>query len=555
MRNHGHALVEQKPGFKTQSHGQAVADQSKDFRRTANSQPHLIALQQEYGMEITIAHNTVESQTTAALLLLFAPPASSEKVAAFNLAQPAPYLSQVKTLVQHGDFHGKSRELLWLYPENLPAQRLLISGIGREKDESKLDGPFLQRVMANAVAACRRLGVKELCVPLAGALLDHFPTAQAAQLVAEAALLANYQFTHYKTKLEKNNPPLQSLTLLLNQTKEKEAAATGANAGQIIGAWTCRARDWQNTPPNDLSPARFAAIAQEHAAATKLTCEVWDEHKIREHKMGALLGVAQGSAQPPRFVILEKPASANEPTLVLVGKGVTFDSGGLAIKSLESMLEMKYDMSGAAVVLAAMCALAELEAPLHLVGLIPLVENMPSGAAQRPGDVVTTCNGKTIEVADTDAEGRLILADALAYASRFKPEAVIDVATLTGAMAYVLGDTAAGLFSNEPALAARIKQAAQQTGERVWELPLYPEFTQQLESEVADIRNVASKRGAGASKGAAFLASFAEGCKWAHLDIAAMASSTKATALTPKGGTGWGVRLLVEVCRQWREHV
>ncbi len=506
-------------------------------------------------MEITITHNALEAQTTSALLLLFAPPASPEKLAAFNLSQPTLYLALIKTLAQRGDFHGKSRELLWLYPENMSAQRLLVGGLGREKEENKIDGPFLQRVVANAVAACRRLGVKEICVPLSGALLDHFDAARAAQLVVEAALLGNYQFAHYKTGADKNYSPIQTLTLLLDEAKHEAAATAGANAGKILGTWTCRARDWQNTPANHLSPTRFSEIAQEHARAIKLSCEVWEEDKIREQKMGALLGVAQGSTQPPRFVVLEKSAAEQQPTIVLVGKGVTFDSGGLAIKSLESMLEMKYDMSGAAVVLAAMCALAELEAPLRLIGLIPLVENMPSGTAQRPGDVVTACNGKTIEVADTDAEGRLILADALAYASRFKPEAVIDIATLTGAMAYVLGDTAAGLFSNETALAERIKQAALQTGERVWELPLYPEFTHQLESEIADIRNVASRRGAGASKGAAFLASFVEGYKWAHLDIAAMASSTKPTALTPKGGTGWGVRLLVEVCRQWGRQV
>ncbi len=505
-------------------------------------------------MEITVTRNAVEEQKTSALLLLFAPPASPEKIAAFNLSQPASYLAKVKALVQRGDFHGKSKELLWLYPENAAAQRLLVAGIGREKEETNIDGPFLQRVIAHAVVSSRRLGVKELCVPLAGAMLEHFDPAPLARLVVEAALLANYQFTPYKTRIDKNCAALQSLTLLLENSKHEIAVKSGARAGKILGTWTCFARDLQNTPPNDLSPARFAELAQAQAANVKLSCEVWDEHKIREQKMGALLGVAQGSAQPPRFVILEKNAAgAKQPTLVLIGKGVTFDSGGLAIKGLEAMLEMKYDMSGAAVVLAALCALAELETPLHVIGLIPLVENMPSGMAQRPGDVVRACNGKTIEVADTDAEGRLILADALAYASRFKPEAVIDIATLTGAMHYVLGDTAAGLFANDGALAERIKKAAQQTGERVWELPLYPEFTQQLESEIADIRNVASKRGAGASKGAAFLASFAEGYKWAHLDIAAMASSMKATVLTPKGGTGWGVRIVVEACRQFEE--
>lgn len=505
-------------------------------------------------MEITITCNAVEAQKTSALLLLFASPLSPEKPTALNLSHPTSYLAKVNALVQHGDFHGKARELIWLYPENTAAKRLLVAGLARDKEENTLDAPFLQRVIAHAVAACRRLGVKDLCLPLCGAILDQFNPTRLAQLVVEAALLANYQFTSYKSHPDKNTAPLQALTLLCENARHETAVQSGARVGKILGTWTCRARDLQNTPANDLTPARFAMIAQEHAAAAKFSCEVWDEGKIREQKMGALLGVAQGSAHAPRFVILERKAGAeNQPTLVLIGKGVTFDSGGLAIKGLESMLEMKYDMSGAAVVLAAMCALAEFDTPLHMVGLIPLVENMPSGTAQRPGDVVRTCNGKTIEVADTDAEGRLILAEALAFASRYKPDAVIDIATLTGAMHYVLGDTAAGLFANKSALAERIKKAAQQTGERVWELPLYPEFTQQLESEIADIRNVASKRGAGASKGAAFLASFADGYEWAHLDIAAVASSNKATALTPRGGTGWGVRLLAEVLMSWEE--
>lgn len=502
-------------------------------------------------MEIKITCNAPTAHETSALLLLFAPTVV-EKLAAFNLTQPTPYLSHVKPLVQHGDFHGRTRELFWLYPENAPAKRLLLCGIGKEKEEGKLEGPFLQRIIGNAIAACRRMNLKELCIPISGTLLEQFSPARAAHLIVEAARLANYQFSRYKTRNEKNHAPLETLTLLLEHAAHEAAIAEGARTGKITGAWTCYARDLQNTPPNDLSPARFAELAQEAATTAELVCEVWDEQKIREQRMGALLGVAQGSLQPPRFVVLEKKSATQEqPTIVLIGKGVTFDSGGLAIKPLDSMLEMKYDMSGAAVVLATMCALAELQTPLHLVALLPLVENMPSGTAQRPGDVVRTCNGKTIEVADTDAEGRLILAEALAYANRYKPAAVIDLATLTGAMAYVLGDTAAGLFTNDPALAERIKKAAQQIGERVWELPLYPEFSQQLESEIADIRNVASKRGAGASKGAAFLSNFAEGYKWAHLDIAALASTAKPTALAPKGGSGWGVRLMVEFCRQW----
>jgi leucyl aminopeptidase len=239
---------------------------------------------------------------------------------------------------------------------------------------------------------------------------------------------------------------------------------------------------------------------------------------------------------------------------VLVGKGITFDTGGISIKPADDLDLMKFDMSGAAVVLATMCALAELQATLHLVGLMPLAENMPSGSAQRPGDIVRACNGKTIEVADTDAEGRLILADALAFAHRYKPKAVIDLATLTGAIYTALGETAAGLFGNDQILMTRIKKAAERTGERVWELPLFQEFFDYMKSDIADIRNIASKpSGGGSSKGAAFLATFAEGYKWAHLDIAAMAHPKEDKPLAPKGGSGYGVRLLAQFCRDWIE--
>jgi leucyl aminopeptidase len=273
--------------------------------------------------------------------------------------------------------------------------------------------------------------------------------------------------------------------------------------------------------------------------------------------MGALLGVGQGSVNPPRFVVLEyHPANARQENgpVILVGKGITFDSGGLSIKTAEGMEQMKFDMSGAAVVLATIGAIVQLQLPLHVIGLMPMAENMPSGSAQRPGDIVRTCNGKTIEVADTDAEGRLILADALAYAQRLKPKAVIDLATLTGAIYTVLSDTAAGLFSNDASLITRIKKSAERTGERVWELPLFPEFFDYMKSDVADIRNIAAKpSGGGASKGAAFLATFAEGYKWAHLDIASMAHPKDDKPLVPKGGSGYGVRLLVQFCREWAE--
>jgi leucyl aminopeptidase len=368
--------------------------------------------------------------------------------------------------------------------------------------------------------------------------------------------LANYRFLKYKSTIPDKEKPLRNATLLINDDRQMAEAKEGVRVGQIIGAWTCFARDLQNTPSNDLPPAKLAAIAADKAAELKFDCRVYDEKGLRELGMGALLGVGQGSVNPPRFAVLEynpaKNSRQENGPIVLVGKGITFDTGGISIKPSDDMDLMKFDMSGAAVVLATICALAQLQMPLHVIGLMPMAENMPSGSAQRPGDIVRTCNGKTIEVADTDAEGRLILADALAYAHRYKPKAVIDLATLTGAIYTVLSDTAAGLFGNDASLIARLKKSAERTGERVWELPLFPEFFEYMKSDVADIRNIAAKpSGGGASKGAAFLATFAEGYKWAHLDIAAMAHPREDKPLTPKGGSGYGVRLLLQFCRDW----
>jgi leucyl aminopeptidase len=263
-------------------------------------------------------------------------------------------------------------------------------------------------------------------------------------------------------------------------------------------------------------------------------------------KMGALLGVARGSQEPPTFIILEHSAGKqNLETIVLVGKGVTFDSGGISIKPSERMEEMKFDMSGGAVVMGAMKAIAQLKMPFHVVGLIPAVENLPSGTSMKPGDILRASSGTTIEIINTDAEGRVILADALTYAKRYKPKAVIDLATLTGACVVALGPHASGLFSTDSELRDAIKSAAEKAGERVWPFPLWDDYHDDIKSDYADIKNSAGRAG-GAITAAAFLSQFAEGYPWAHLDIAGTAWTDKEKAYISKGGTGWGVRLLLQ---------
>jgi leucyl aminopeptidase len=304
-------------------------------------------------------------------------------------------------------------------------------------------------------------------------------------------------------------------------------------------------------PGNDLYPETLADHARRAGKTAGFRVQVFDKRKIEALKMGGLLAVNQGSVRPPVFIVMEwKGASATQPPIVLVGKGVTFDTGGISIKPAERMGDMKMDMHGAATVIGTMFAVAKLRLPINVVGLVPATENMPSGSAYRPGDIVTFMNGKTAEIDNTDAEGRLILADALTYAERYKPQAVVDIATLTGACVIALGHVASGLMGNDRALLDRIKTAADATSEYVCELPLYEEYLEQIKSDVADVKNTGG-RPAGAITAALFLKHFIGNYPWAHLDIAGTGMAPKEGAYSPKGATGVGVRLFVEMLRRW----
>jgi leucyl aminopeptidase len=337
------------------------------------------------------------------------------------------------------------------------------------------------------------------------------------------------------------------------QLAEVEA---GARAGQQIAAGVHLARDLVNRPANLATPFALARQAQALADEFGLVCEIQDETAMAQLGMNALLGVARGSAEPAQFITLEyNPGRDGLGTLALVGKGITFDSGGISLKTAEGMQVCKGDMAGAAAVLGSMRVAAALEIPLHLVGLVPATENLPGGRAYRPGDVLRAMNGKTIEVISTDAEGRLILADALAYAVRFRPQAIIDLATLTNAVAVALGHQALGLFSNDDDLAARLEAAGLATYERVWRLPLFEEYGRQIKSEVADLKNSGGRPG-GAITAAMFLQEFVSSVPWAHLDIAGRAfawtnEDKPYTPHMPSWATGVGVRLLVQLMRDW----
>ncbi|MCS6842655.1 MAG: leucyl aminopeptidase [Roseiflexus sp.] len=461
-----------------------------------------------------------------------------------------PLPSPLADLIEPGDWSGKAKQTLLIYPRDaLPARRVLLIGLGRR---SSPDLDQVREVAAIAAQRARELKVERCAFALPG-VPDH-PAEAVAAAIAEGSLLGSYRFLEYKTDLKpEDRHEVDELTLLTPGDAEEEAAR-GVARGDAVARGVNLARDLANLPPNDLTPARLAERAQELATAFGLPITVLGPTEMREQGFGGILAVGRGSANEPRFIVIDYGAQyADALTVCLVGKGMTFDSGGISIKPAENMDAMKMDMSGAAAVLGALHAIAELQLPLRVVALIGAAENMPDGSAYRPGDILKTLSGKTIEVLNTDAEGRIVLADALTYAQRYHPSAIIDLATLTGAISVALGPHAIGLFANDDALAQRLLRAGEAAGERAWQLPLWQPYREMVKSDIADVRNSAGRQ-AGAITAAAFLQSFVGDYPWAHLDIAGTAwTDSKSKAYQPKGATGVGVRLLVQALRDWTQ--
>jgi leucyl aminopeptidase len=374
--------------------------------------------------------------------------------------------------------------------------------------------------------------------------LNQLPVDGATRAVVEGAALGAYQFRLYKTE----GDPLPVERLEVIDGDEDALAET-----LVTTEATNLARDWVNTPALDKAPEDLAARIQEAAVHAGLTVDIWDEQRITDEKLGALLGVAAGSDRPPRLVILEHTPDDAVAHLGLVGKGITFDSGGLSIKTAQYMEEMKDDMSGAAAVTAATIAIAGLGLPVRVTTVVPLTDNAVGGKATRPGDVLRPVAGPTIEVLNTDAEGRLILADGLGIVRRYEPDLIVDVATLTGAAHVALGDKIAAVFASDPDVAASVLTAASRAGEHFWELPLFKDYKKSIESDVADLKNISGGRYGGAITAALFLASYVDDEKWAHLDIAGPARSRETVGEQVKGASGVGVRTLVELARSMTE--
>jgi leucyl aminopeptidase len=452
-------------------------------------------------------------------------------------------------LIEADDWSGAFKKTLLIYPRGaLSARRLLLIGLGKR---SQITSERLSEAAAVAAQRARELKVERYLFDLPRG--EQIEPATTAQALAEGSLLGQYRFLEYRTNLS-DQERHEIDELIITSNERNPAVEQGANAGAAIARGVILARDLANGPGNDITPTRLGEVALALGERTGIRVTVLGLDELKAQGFGGIIGVGQGSAQPPRFIIMEYGAKqAGLPTICLVGKGITFDTGGISIKPADKMDEMKMDMGGAAAVLGTMQAIGELKLPLHAVGLVASAENMLSSTAYKPGDILKTLSGKTIEVLNTDAEGRIVLADALYYAQRYQPDAIIDLATLTGAIVVALGTHVTGIMSNDDALAERILQAGEATGERAWRLPLWESYSEIIKSEIADIKNTGGRYG-GAINAAAFLAHFVGDYPWVHMDIAGTAwTDQKPKAYTPKGATGVGVRLLIHMLRTWSE--
>jgi len=447
-------------------------------------------------------------------------------------------------LLQSKEFEGRANEVVLFHTHGkIPAKRLILVGLGK-KHELGLDQ--IRQALGHAVKRVRQAKSSVFTVALPSLTPRGTSPMDVAQAMAEGAILGSYQFTAYRSDTPTGRD-VTAMTILAPQKAQLRQLSEGIRRGVATAEATVFVRDLCNHPSNVMTPTKIANEAKAVAKEAGVSLKVLEQKDMEELGMGALLGVAKGSHEPPKFIILQYNGAKkkDDRPVVLVGKTITFDTGGISLKPAENMEQMKADMTGGAEVLAAMRAAARLRLPLNLISILPAAENMPGGRAMRPGDVVKTLSGKTVEVQNTDAEGRLILSDGLAYATRFKPAALIDIATLTGACVVALGQFAIGMFGTDANLKEAIRMAGLRAGERVWEMPLWEEYFEQLRSDVADLRNIGG-RGGGMITAALFLSKFVGDCPWIHLDIASTDWSERERAYIPKGPTGIGTRLLIQ---------
>jgi len=498
-------------------------------------------------MNYTLLAAALES--VEAPLLAVAVPRHEKKLPPALAALDAKSGGLLARLAASGDFGGARDETALAYLPGTAGTRVLLVGTGKaEEDPAKQEIAARTAVRRAAAVAARRakaLGTGAVAFAMPAAFRGPLAPADFAQVAAEGLAQGAWQFDELKSAVGEKKPPVGALTVVVEPGAER-AAHAGFLVGQAVAEGQSLARRLQFLPPNTCTPAYLAGVAEQLGARYGFTVTVLDREQMQKEGMGAALAVAQGSETEPRFIVLEHrgAGAAGAAPVVLVGKGVTFDTGGISIKPAAQMEEMKYDMSGAAAVLGAFEALGRLKLGLNVVGAIPSADNMPGGSAYRPADVVKAHSGKTIEIVNTDAEGRLLLADALSYVRRYQPSAVLDAATLTGAAVIVLGHTASAIMGNE-ALVEEVRRAGDRAGERVWPLPMYEEYRDLIKSDIADIKN-SGGRPAGTITAGWFLREFAEGYPWVHIDVAGTAYTDADSPPQAKGPAAVPTRLFVE---------
>jgi leucyl aminopeptidase len=451
----------------------------------------------------------------------------------------------ISSLISRGEIKGKFGEVTIVHtfgkPRQVGAGIVAIAGLGKRQD---FNVDKIRGVAGEFCRALRKSNCHKIATILHGAGIGCIELEASAEAIAEGALLGLYSFTKYK------KPEYEDIKEMLIVVREKGKVSIlepAIGKGKLVAEATNLARDMVNEPANYMTPSQMAEAAKEIASRYNLESKVFDQGDMEAMGMGALLGVAKGSNQPPKLITLRyKGDEHSEKAIGFLGKGITFDSGGISIKPSEGMSEMKDDMAGAAAVMTALGAIAQLKPKVNVIAIIPATENLPSGSALKPGDVLKAMNGKTIEVISTDAEGRLTLADALSYAVKQGLSPLVDLATLTGACRVALGTLYSGLFSNDQDLVDKVLRAAERTGERMWQMPMPEEYKEQNKSEIANVKNTGNRYG-GAITAALFLTEFVDNTPWVHIDIAGTASSNKESGYTVKGATGVGVRTLVEL--------
>jgi len=448
----------------------------------------------------------------------------------------------ISRLISRGEIKGKLNQTTTIHSlGRLPATRVVVTGLGKPEEvtQDKIRG-----AVAQTCRMLRQQNAESIATITQGGGITGTTAEDSTQAIVEGALLGIYLFRQHITK-EAEHGEIKQLTIVDAEEGDLTALEEGCRKGRIIAEAANLARDMANEPPNYMTPTQLAETARKVAESHGLEIEVLEREQMQEMGMGALLGVAQGSQQPPKFIILRyRGGTSKQADVTILGKGITFDSGGISIKPSEGMGDMKADMAGGASVIGAMSAIAQLKPRINATAIVPATENLPGGRAFRPGDILTALDGKTIEIITTDAEGRLILADAIGYAKKQGTRLMVDVATLTGAMRIALGDICTGAFTNNQELVDKVIAAGARAGELIWQMPMYEQYKEQNKSTVADIKN-AGNRLAGAITAAQFLAEFAGDTPWVHLDIAGTSMSDKEHNYLTKGATGVPVRTLV----------